>query len=88
VWDWYGFDKNHASTRYTQLVFLHPVGSMAHVVYSGESGLRKIGALFFMLGRYWYGFYKKCAGTRYGELVFLHHVRSVGHVVHSSEFGS
>jgi hypothetical protein len=27
-WDLYGFHKKHARTRYTELVFLHPVGSM------------------------------------------------------------
>jgi hypothetical protein len=37
-WDWYGFDKNCTGTRYTKLVFLHPVASVGHVVHSGASG--------------------------------------------------
>jgi hypothetical protein len=37
-WDRYGFDKMLARTRYTRLVFLHPVGSVGHVVHSGASG--------------------------------------------------
>jgi hypothetical protein len=34
VWAMYGFNKNLAETRYAELVFLHPVGSMGHVVHS------------------------------------------------------
>jgi hypothetical protein len=33
-WDRYGFDKMLARTRYTKLVFLHPVGSVGHLVHS------------------------------------------------------
>jgi hypothetical protein len=33
-WDRYGFDKKCTRTRNTELVFLHPVGSVGHVVHS------------------------------------------------------
>jgi hypothetical protein len=36
-WDWYGFNKKRAETRFAELQFLHPVGSMGHVVHSGAS---------------------------------------------------
>jgi hypothetical protein len=36
--DRYGFNKKHAGTCYAQLVFLHPVGSAGHVVYSCVPG--------------------------------------------------
>jgi hypothetical protein len=36
-WDWYGFDKKRIGTRYTELVFLHPVGYAGHVVHSAVS---------------------------------------------------
>jgi hypothetical protein len=36
-WDRYGFHKKPAETRYTKLVFLHPVGSSGHVVHYGAS---------------------------------------------------
>jgi hypothetical protein len=31
----YGFNKNLTATRYTELLFLHLVGSACHVVHSG-----------------------------------------------------
>jgi hypothetical protein len=37
-WDRYLFDKNRARTRYVELVLLHPVRSVGHVVHSGEFG--------------------------------------------------
>jgi hypothetical protein len=36
-WDWYRFDKKCTGTRYTEFVFLHPVGSTVHVVQCGVS---------------------------------------------------
>jgi hypothetical protein len=35
--DRYGFDKKHIRTRYAQLVSLHPVESVGHVVRSVAS---------------------------------------------------
>jgi hypothetical protein len=36
-WDWYGFHKNYDGTHYAKRVFLHPVGSVGHVVHLGAS---------------------------------------------------
>jgi hypothetical protein len=36
-WDQYEFNKKHAKIRYAKLLFLHPVGSVGHVVHSGVS---------------------------------------------------
>jgi hypothetical protein len=38
-WPCCGFHEKGAGTYYVELVFLHPMGSMGHVVYSGASGL-------------------------------------------------
>jgi hypothetical protein len=37
-WDRYGFHKRSAETYYAELVFLHPLGSMGHVVHSVHLG--------------------------------------------------
>jgi hypothetical protein len=58
-WDQYGFDKKRAGTRYAELVFLHPVGSVGHVVHSGAFGALNVDALFFMLVWDQYEFDKK-----------------------------
>jgi hypothetical protein len=37
-WERYGFYKKCARTCYAKLVFLHPVGSMSHIVHFEVSG--------------------------------------------------
>jgi hypothetical protein len=84
----YRFDKKRPGTRYAKLVFLHPVGSVGHVVYSIASGAQNVVALFFMLRWAQGGFYQKHIRTRYAELLFLHPVGSLGHVVHYAASGT
>jgi hypothetical protein len=87
-WALYGFHQKLDGTRYTELMFFYPLGSVGLVVHSGASRVRNIDALFFILGLDRYGFNKKHAGTCYVELVFLHPVGSAGHVVHSYVSGA
>jgi hypothetical protein len=77
-----------STNNYAELVFLHHMGSMGHVVHSGAAEARNGDALFFMLGYDRYGFNKKRVRTRYAELMFLHLVGSMGHVVHSGASGA
>jgi hypothetical protein len=49
-WTRYSLHKNHIGTRYTELVFLHPVVFAGHVVHSGSFGLQNVDAARFMFG--------------------------------------
>jgi hypothetical protein len=44
-----GFDKKHTRTRYAELVLLHLVGSVGHVVHTVTSRARNVDTLFFRL---------------------------------------
>jgi hypothetical protein len=77
----------HVGTRYAELVFLHPVGFVSHIVHSSASGTQNVDTLFFMLRWEKYKFHNKRSGTHYTEVVFLHLVCSAGHVVHSGASG-
>jgi hypothetical protein len=81
-WDRYRFEKKCAGTRYAELVSLHPVGYVGHVLHNDAFGVRIVDALFFMLVWAPCDFHKKRAETRYAILVFLHPVEYVGHIVH------
>jgi hypothetical protein len=81
-WDQYEFDKKCIRTRYAELLFLHPVGSVGDVVHFGASGWRIIDTLLFKLRWDWYAFDKKRFRTRYAKILFFHPVQSAGEVVH------
>jgi hypothetical protein len=70
-WARCNFHNKHAGTRYAELVFLHPVRSVGHVVHFGALGARNVDALFFMLVWALCDFQKKHTGTRYTELLFF-----------------
>jgi hypothetical protein len=36
--DWNGFHKKHVRKSYIELLFLHPLGYVGHLVHSGASG--------------------------------------------------
>jgi hypothetical protein len=49
-WAWCSFQKKCTGTHYSELVFLHPLGSVGHIVHSGASGPQNIDAPFLCLG--------------------------------------
>jgi hypothetical protein len=67
---WECLQKKRIGTHYAELVFLHPVGSVGHVVDSGVSGARNVDTVFFMLEWDWYGFYKSVSGHVTPNLFF------------------
>jgi hypothetical protein len=79
----YGFDKKRIRTRDAKTVFLHPVGSVGHVVHSGVCRAQNIDVPVFMLVWVWCSFHKNRTRTREIEFVFLHSEGFAGHVVHS-----
>jgi hypothetical protein len=48
-WDRYRFDNMRTGTHYAELIFLHPVGSVGHIVQSGASKAQNIDTVFFKL---------------------------------------
>jgi hypothetical protein len=48
-WVWCCFHKKQAGTRYAELVFLHPVRSVGHIVHFGAQGAQNVDALFSLL---------------------------------------
>jgi hypothetical protein len=87
-WARCGFHKKCDRTSCVELLFLHPMGFVGHVVHSGASRAKIVDALFFMLRWPRCSFHKTRARTRYVKLVFLHPVGSAGHVVHSYASGA
>jgi hypothetical protein len=47
-WARCNFHNKHAGTRYAELVFLHRIRCVGHVVHFGALGARNVDALFFM----------------------------------------
>jgi hypothetical protein len=83
-WARCNYHKKPAGTHYAEVVFLHLVGYVGHVVHFSASGARNAPSLFFTVTWAPCGLHTKCIGTRYVELVLLHRVLSAGDVVHSS----
>jgi hypothetical protein len=82
-WSWRVAHKQHAGTRYVELLFLHSVQSTGHVVHYGASEARNVDTLFLMPVRAPCGSHRRHVETRCTKLVSLHLMRSVGHVVYS-----
>jgi hypothetical protein len=79
--------RESIGTRYTEFVFLHPVGSCgSRSALQCIQGVKRRGTIFLArMGPV--RIPQKCVTTPYAKLVFLHPVVSAGHVVHSGAFG-
>jgi hypothetical protein len=64
------FPKKWVGTSYVEIVFLHSIRWVGHIVHFGASGARNVDALFFMLVWDRYIFHKKRIRTCYVKLVF------------------
>jgi hypothetical protein len=90
------FHKKRVGRRYTELEFLHPVGSTGPILHFGTSGVSNIDALFFQMSTHYFSYSggigvnstKTHVGTRYTKLVFLHMVGSAVHIVHFDASGA
>jgi hypothetical protein len=82
--DWYGFDKKLIGSRYAKLVFLHPVGSVGHVVHSSSASGHETSTHYFSYSG-WTGKDSTKSAPEHvlPNLFFLHLVGSARHVVHS-----
>jgi hypothetical protein len=69
-WARCGFHKKCAGTRYVKLVYLHPVGSINHIVHYVVSEARNNDVLFFVLGWDRYGFAESVSGHVTSNLYF------------------
>jgi hypothetical protein len=65
-----GFHKKRIGKRYAELVFLHLMASMGHIVHIGVPGAHKVEALFFVLGWDQYRLYKNAMGHVIPNLCF------------------
>jgi hypothetical protein len=68
--DRYGFHKKHMRAAYTELVFLHPVAYVGHVLHFGASGAQNVDALYFMLEWDQCSFHKSTSGQITSNLCF------------------
>jgi hypothetical protein len=68
-------------------MFLHPLGSVGHILHSGASGAQNVNIVFFILVWAQCGFDKKHDETRYSEPMFFNLVGSTVHIVHSRASG-
>jgi hypothetical protein len=82
-WAWCSFHNKHVRTCYVELVFLHPVRSVGHVVHFGALGREMSMHFFLCSGGHCAISRKSTPGHVTPNFYFLHPVGSKGHVVHS-----
>jgi hypothetical protein len=75
-WAWSGSNKKCVGSRYAELMFLHTVRFVCHIVRSGASVAQNVNIFFSSLGGPSADPRKMCDMTLYGthftKLVFLH----------------
>jgi hypothetical protein len=61
-WAWGGIHKKRIGTHYVELVFLHQVGYVGHVMHSYLPGAQNVDTLYFMLRWAWGSIQKSAPG--------------------------